>query len=475
MQTELATQCTICLDDFNKTIRKKIVCESCNAEICMKCIKRFFAENVQEPNCMQCREVYTKDFLDRNFSKHYRRVVIKNVRATSLTQREQQYLPGLMHRAEAYKKSQKIKEQISILYQEKWQINNSLFNIQKMMTDIKSSNQALELCNLNEEHSQLNVEYREINTKIQTLTKQQEAYEKVYHNGSSVNVYRRVKCITLNCKGYLDNSFNCSLCDTQVCEHCQEQKTTDHTCNQNVIENIKAIQNETKPCPSCNTNIFRSFGCSQMFCTLCHTVFDWETGMIDRGRVHNPHYFEWRRGRNIIAPREIGDFPCGGLPSFVKLEKNMFTLNVPLGNIVYVKIILNLLKTIERKEIPKYPVIHGRNPDLDKYSVDFLADLITESKWKGKLIEIEKRKTFNTEQRLLFDTLMAVMIDNMNKIKTITAAQEVDNILTEINEFREYYNKCVESLARRYEYPYVKTIPYDWSKLVLYKQSDIAP
>lgn len=470
MQTAPNAQCSICLDDFNQTIRKRIVCESCNAEICMKCIKRFLAENVQEPNCMQCREVYTNNFLDDNFSKHYRRSVIKSVRATSLVQREQQYLPGLMHRAEAYKKAQKIKEEVSTLYNKKWEINRSLIYIQKqIMTTIKSSTTSLDLYKLNEEHSKLNLEDNDIHTKIQTLVRQQKDYEKVYENGSTINIKRRVKCITQNCKGYLDDSFICRLCDVQVCEHCQEQKTTDHTCDPNVIENIKAIQNETKPCPSCNTNIFKIHGCSQMFCTLCHTVFDWETGMIDRGRVHNPHYYEWRRGRNVIAPREIGDLPCGGLPSFMKLEKKMFELNVPLAEIVYVNIILKLLKTIERKEIPKYPVIHGRNPELDKCSVDFLADIITESKWKGKLIEIEKKTAFNAEQRLLFDTLMAVMIDSMNKIKTVTAAQEVSDILIEINEFREYYNNCIKNLAKRYEYPYVKTIPYDWSKLVMYK------
>ena len=207
MQTVPNPQCSICLEDFNRTTQKKIVCEDCNAEICMKCIKRFLAENVQEPNCMQCREVYTNDFLDGNFSKHYRRSVIKSVRATSLVQREQQYLPGLMHRAEAYKKAQKIKEEVSTLYNKKWEINRSLIYIQKkIMTTIKSSNTSSDLYKLNEEHSKLNLEDNEIYTKIQTLDRQQKDYEKVYENGSTINIQRRVKCISLNCKGL--NSYD---------------------------------------------------------------------------------------------------------------------------------------------------------------------------------------------------------------------------------------------------------------------------
>ncbi len=468
MQT---ASCTICLEDFNITMRKRVVCpnSSCNIETCMKCVKRFFAENVQEPNCMQCRELYTKDFLDENFSKHYRRTVIKNVRASVLVQREQQYLPGLMHRVEAYKKILKIQNKINNLHTDSYNKQRELRNLQNNIKVylLKKTLQIEELSELNNKVAELMEDIDKLSKRIINLNVKETEYRNIYNTGNAVNIQRKVKCITTGCKGYFDNDLVCRLCNIQVCEHCQEEKRKEHVCNPDVIENIKAIMTETKPCPNCNTNIFKILGCSQMFCTLCHTVFDWETGRIDRGRVHNPHYFEWRRGRNLITPREIGDLPCGGLPSFKDLEKKLFTLDVSHGNIIYVKLILKLLDKIQRTEIPKYPVVDGRNPELDKYSIQYLADVITESYWKGKLIEIEKKKSVNTEQRLLFDTLMAVMIDNMNKIKTATTAQEVQDILNESNEFREYYNKCIQNLKKIYEYQYFKQIPYDWEKLTM--------
>lgn len=53
--------------------------------------------------------------------------------------------------------------------------------------------------------------------------------------------------------------------------------------------------------------------CSQMFCVNCNTAFDWRTGNIVTGRIHNPHYYEYMSSRGNLD-REIGDVQCGGLP-----------------------------------------------------------------------------------------------------------------------------------------------------------------
>ena len=42
-------------------------------------------------------------------------------------------------------------------------------------------------------------------------------------------------------------------------------------------------------------------------------AFDWRSGRIETGRVHNPHYFEFKK-----RSREHGDIPCGGRPTFCR-------------------------------------------------------------------------------------------------------------------------------------------------------------
>ena len=50
-----------------------------------------------------------------------------------------------------------------------------------------------------------------------------------------------------------------------------------------------------------------------MACVVCHTVFDWTTGAVDRGHVHNPHAIQRLRQKGMLG-RDVADLPCGGRP-----------------------------------------------------------------------------------------------------------------------------------------------------------------
>lgn len=44
--------------------------------------------------------------------------------------------------------------------------------------------------------------------------------------------------------------------------------------------------------------------CDQMYCTQCNTAWSWKTGVVETGRIHNPHYYEQLRNQGASIVRE---------------------------------------------------------------------------------------------------------------------------------------------------------------------------
>ena len=136
-------------------------------------------------------------------------------------------------------------------------------------------------------------------------------------------------CSMPNCKGTLNNRWNCRLCETSHCSKCGEKKVGPtvegegkeevkaggdvHVCDPNMVQSMEEIKKNSKPCPKCGVCIYKTEGCDQMFCIVCHTAFSWKTLEIETGRIHNPHYYEIMRKNGEIR-REDGDVrPCDEL------------------------------------------------------------------------------------------------------------------------------------------------------------------
>lgn len=104
------------------------------------------------------------------------------------------------------------------------------------------------------------------------------------------------RCCTVdNCRGFLDESWECGLCGSITCKDCLQIINDDkHVCKKDDVETAKMLKLNTKPCPKCHILIYKIDGCDQMWCTQCHVGFSWKKGTIETN-IHNPHYFEWLR------------------------------------------------------------------------------------------------------------------------------------------------------------------------------------
>ena len=112
--------------------------------------------------------------------------------------------------------------------------------------------------------------------------------------------------------------MKCGICESTTCKDCNEiiEDVDEHECNQEAVASMKLINKDTKPCPSCGTMIHKVSGCNQMWCPDCQNAFDWRTGNVERGVIHNPHYYQYMQNNPETAQRRNhGDFECGGMPN----------------------------------------------------------------------------------------------------------------------------------------------------------------
>lgn len=110
-------------------------------------------------------------------------------------------------------------------------------------------------------------------------------------------------CSNEECVGQSEQEV-CSICSTKTCSKCHEKKEPEHKCDKGILETMKLLRKETKPCPKCRRPIEKQSGCNQMWCP-CNTFFDWISGneVITKFR-HNPHYFNFIRRQQEERRRE---------------------------------------------------------------------------------------------------------------------------------------------------------------------------
>ena len=276
-------ECPICCEKYNKTTRKQITC-ICEKECCRGCMKKYIESKAEDLHCMFCKVKWNRDFLYANFDKTYVQKDYKTYRENILFEKEIGMLPATQPFVEKELKIEELQEEAKILNTERELASRTYF-----------------------------AKLREID---------------VLRNTTSVERKKYVhKCPSNTCHGYLSTQLKCELCGIWVCSDCREIKgntrDTPHTCNPEILETVKLINNDSKPCPSCSSVIYKIEGCNQMFCTECHVAFDWNTLRIQTGLIHNPHFFEWQRrvNNNEHVPRNPNDVLCGR-----ELDNRMFSM-----------------------------------------------------------------------------------------------------------------------------------------------------
>lgn len=367
-----STSCGICTEVYTKRVRSAIMCPYCAKDACRKCVETYLVENTLQPKCMFCNTGWNKDFLRKNMTKTYMSTTYREHVEKSLEAEARAEFPALQRMARLQERDEKLVEEIRQLQMEISVLKYRLEEKQRERYTIRRG--------------------QEYTTDRQT---------------TSARVSIMFPCSRPECNGTLDAESNtCLMCDVKYCGKCMTMEGEEHECREDDINNFRILRENTRPCPNCRNGIYKTEGCDQMWCTVCQTCFSWRTGNILNGVIHNPHYYEFMRNNpQAGAPRRnVGDIPCGGMPTLHQVMTR--ELRDKPGDGDTVSHLHRMMNHIIDVVMPR---VHGisqrRRTKNREYGIQFLRNMITREKWISRLFIARKREEVYQQKYQLLETL----------------------------------------------------------------------
>ena len=340
MPETMGDACPVCCESFNRSTRIARKCPFCEYTCCSSCLQTYLLGTVHEPHCMapSCRKVFTLEHQETLLSAAFRNGPLKSIKEEILFAREKALLP------ESQREIEREREEVES------RIPDLEFEIEMIRMTIDRRRIEAEMVGLGKStprYKELAAKWKEMTDRENELrfARRRMAYRPEGLASGGEGSEKRTfiwPCPAEGCRGFLSSAWKCGTCCLWACPDCLElrgdgsQRDSDHTCDPTKKESAALIRKDSQPCPSCHSLIFKISGCDQMFCTVCHTAFSWRTGQVEKGVIHNPHYYQFRtqqaQANGGVAPRVEGDIPCGGLPSFLELDNYRARLRTTWGS-----------------------------------------------------------------------------------------------------------------------------------------------
>lgn len=399
-------ECPICIEHFNKMKHKKIECKFCNYSACRDCLKRYLLDSTLEPTCMNCKVAWDTEYIRTNMTKVFLDGEYKKHRENMLLSLEESLLPETQEYANFEKSMQKD--------------YNELQKMKQLITDLRHD--------YNRKHSEY---FRKYSRGYRGQGQKEEERKKFV-----------LKCPDVHCRGFLSTQYKCGNCEKYYCKDCHVEKIENHECNEDDKKTIELLTTNTKQCPKCFIPIFKLEGCFMMFCTECHTPFDWNSGKILNGVIHNPHYFEWLRNQDRDIPQNGGD--CGDQRGIPHIRSFRF-LSIAEQN--RLTVLIQTLTHIQHVTIPsltEHEERFIRNRDL---RIKYLNGQVDREYMKWM---IQKRDKSSQKKRLMLMLWQMFIMSYTDLLNNLIVNHEFVTFETQSNQLLIYINQELERFGKLY-------------------------
>lgn len=290
-------KCVICDENINK-LRPLVTCPYCKKTCCRRCYQRYCLDSTQ-PSCMHCKKAHNTAFFRENVTRTYYNSDFQSALRVLLFDEEKAMFPQTLDWIEKMEvckaRHTAVRQRIEELQE---QLREACAYRDRLFSYITRLNLG---------------ENVDIDAEEDKKSDEEPQAKQTWHKSA-------YGCSTPDCRGLVIRN-KCSICGNVCCPTCRVQlgpgtlvdyMGSGHLCNPETVATVKAIADETKPCPKCNVPIFKIDGCTVMWCTACNTGFSWTTGqLLKHDQVHNPHFFDYLHnlGRDTRYINQI----CGNL------------------------------------------------------------------------------------------------------------------------------------------------------------------
>jgi hypothetical protein len=393
---------------------------------------------------MNCKKSWNNDFMHNYFTKKFINNDLKKHRENVLFDREKSLLPSTQVYVVQFIKNKEISTKLKQL---------RIFKSNKKEELIKTYN------NNNDEWLLKRDKIRKIEEELIIAQNDIKYYSDVlyfnHHNNIKEDRKQFIRACPVNdCRGFLSTQWKCELCHNWVCPDCNDIKgssnNNEHICKIENIETCKLLAKDSKPCPSCASLIFKISGCNQMFCIVCKKGFDWKTGKIETGPIHNPEYFNYLQQLNNGVVPVNNQLQCNQIPNLYEYKNHLRKIKCSVSNITFFCELMRVYLHNNHVVLPHYIInIYDDNRNI---RINYMINAIDENTFKIQLQMKEKARLKKQDIYILLEMYQNIILDSIIKIYHLKKNDEeiINNIIIEINNLITYCNNILFKIKNKY-------------------------